>query len=62
MGGPRRVMGKLQTDILDPDVSVNGHAAWIIKYYIEKFRHATSLGAFVGVRKKLSERIMAIEK
>ena len=60
--GPRRVIGKPQIDALDLDVPVDGHAAWTIKYYIEKFRHATSLSAFAGVRKKLSERIMAIEK
>ena len=46
----------------DPPQRDADHAAWIIKYYIERFRRATNRGAFAGVQKKLGEKISAIEK
>ena len=63
-GGRRGSTGKPQTDIVELDLEslADNRAAWIIKYYIEKFRRTTNRRAFAGEQTKFRERIAEIEK
>ena len=45
-----------------PVMTADNYAAWMIKYYVERFRHATDRAAFAGARRKLGEGIAEIER